>query len=145
MRFVGSAVVGITFNVKTQQLLSHILIHKSSGNKLRNFQNLPVVPYLHPVLLMVVKMISKQLSNIFASKLESLLNSVPDTTFRTNLQHHVKESITPYALSSVFITQEIFYDSISQLKRSKNDGSPPITSSMPKMFSVHLFLSYSLQ
>ena len=63
-----------------------------------------------------------EISNIFTSKLESLLNSVPDIS-RTNLQHCVKDSITPSALSSVFITQEIVYDSISQLKRNKNDGS----------------------
>ena len=63
-----------------------------------------------------------KISNIFASNLESLLNSVPDTS-RTNLQHRVKESITSSALSSVFITQEIVYDAISQLKRNKNDGS----------------------
>ena len=67
-----------------------------------------------------------EISNIFASKLESLLNSVPDTS-RTNLQHQVKESITPSALSSVFITQEIVYDAISQLNRNKNDG--PVLSS----------------
>ena len=64
-----------------------------------------------------------EISNIFASKLESLLNSVPDTTSRTSLQHRVKESITSSALSSVFITQEIVYDAISQLKSNKNDGS----------------------
>ena len=42
-----------------------------------------------------------EISSIFASKLESLLNSVPDTS-RTNLQHRVKESITPSALSCCY-------------------------------------------
>ena len=49
MRFVGSAVVRITFNVKTLQQLSHIVVHKSSGNKLRNFQIPPAVPCPHLV------------------------------------------------------------------------------------------------
>ena len=64
-----------------------------------------------------------EISNIFTSKLESHLNSVPDSTSCTNLQHRVKESITSSALSSVFITQEIVYDAISRLKRNKNNGS----------------------
>ena len=85
-----------------------------------------------------------EISNIFASKLESLLNSVPDTTSHTNLQHCVKESITPSALSSVCITQEIVYDSISELKRNKNDGSV-LSSNHFSVFSVRLLLSYSLQ
>ena len=64
-----------------------------------------------------------EISNIFASKLESLLNSNPDTQSRTNLQHRIKESIDSSALSSVFIPQETICDAISQLKHSKNDGS----------------------
>ena len=122
MRFVGSAVVRITFNVKTLQQLSHIVVHKSSGNKLRNFQSPPAIPSPHLVLLMVVTMILKYLI-FFASKLESLLNSNPDTQSRTNLQQRIKESIDSSALSSVFIPQETICDAISQLKHSKNDGS----------------------
>ena len=121
MRFVGSAVVRITFNVKTLQQLFHIVVHKSSGNKLRNFQSPPAVPCPH----LVVDGSNNdiEISNIYASKLESLLNSNPDTQSRTNLQHRIKESIDSSALSSVFIPQETICDAISQLKHSKNDGS----------------------
>ena len=64
-----------------------------------------------------------EISNIFASKLESLLNPNLDTQSRTNLQHRIKESMDSSALSSVFISQETICDAISQLKHSKNDGS----------------------
>ena len=70
---------------------------------------------------MVVTMISKYLTSSRLSL--SNFSILSDTISRTNLQHHVKESITPSALSSVFITQEIVHDAISQLKRNKNDGS----------------------
>ena len=145
MRFVGSTVVKITFNVKTLQQLSHIVVHKSSGYKLRNFQSPPAVPCPHLVLLMVVTMILKyliflRLSSSHFSTLTLIYNPKPINTVLRNL-------LTPLP-SLLFLSPRRPFVMLSlnlNTARMMAQSSPPITSSMLKMFSVFLFLSCSLQ
>ena len=56
------------------------------------------------------------ISNIFSSKLKTLLNSCSDTQPRNSLYDSIRESIGPSDLSSIFISQEVVRDAISQLK-----------------------------
>ena len=146
MRFVGSAVVRITFNVKTLQQLSHIVVHNSSGNKLRNFQSPPAVPCPHLVLLMVVTMILKYLifSRLSSSHFSTLtLIHNPEPIFNTILRN----LLTPLP-SLLFLSPRGPFVMLSlnlNTARMMAQSSPPITSSMLKMFSVFLFLSCSLQ
>ena len=63
------------------------------------------------------------ISNIFSSKLKTLLNSCTDTQPRNSLYDSIRESIGPSDLSSIFISQEVVRDAISQLKSGKHDGS----------------------
>ena len=145
MRFVGSAVVRIAFNVKTLQQLSHIVVHKSSGNKLRNFQSPPAVPCPHLVLLMVVTMILKYLifSRLSLSHFSTLtLIHNPEPIFNTILRN----LLTPLP-SLLFLSPRRPFVMLSlnlNTARMMAQSSPPITSSMLKMFSVFLFLSCSL-
>ena len=63
------------------------------------------------------------ISNIFSFKLKTLLNSCTDTQPRNSLYDSIRESIGPSDLSSIFISQEVVRDAISQLKSGKDDGS----------------------
>ena len=63
------------------------------------------------------------ISNIFSSKLKTLLNSCTDTQPRNSLYDSIRESSGPSDLSSIFISQEVVRDAISQLKSGKHDGS----------------------
>ena len=62
------------------------------------------------------------ISNIFSSKLESLLNSSPESHSRNSLYSSINTSITSSELSSIFISEEIVRDALSQLKPGKRDG-----------------------
>ena len=61
------------------------------------------------------------ISNIFSSKLKTLLNSCSDTQPCNSLYDSIRESLGPSDLS--FISQEVVHDAISQLKSGKHDGS----------------------
>ena len=63
------------------------------------------------------------ISNIFSSKLKSLLNSDPDSQSRSCLFQHISDSIDCSSLSSVCVSQKTVCDAISQLKLGKRDGS----------------------
>ena len=63
------------------------------------------------------------ISNIFSSKLKTLLNSCSDTQPRNSLYDSIRESTGPSDLSSIFISQEVVHDAISQLRSGKHDGS----------------------
>ena len=63
------------------------------------------------------------ISNIFSSKLKSLLNSDPDSQSRSCLFQHISDSIDSSSLSSVCVSHKTVCDAISQLKLGKCDGS----------------------
>ena len=95
---------------------------------------------------------SNHISQLFSSKLESLLNSQPSTGY-DSLHSSLVSSLSADDLKAVSISEECVVDAFSHLKRGKSDGStlmsdhlihaqPAICSSLASLFTAILRHGY---
>ena len=125
MKFATSVVVKVTLDVKSWLVLTYTSANKSFGSLLKRSLSLLEVhlPLRLPTLLMVVVMMVRyRISSHLNLKQFSILALIY-TQPRNSLYDSIRESIGPSDLSSIFISQEVVRDAISQLKSGKHDGS----------------------